>query len=62
MAKGRPTGGVRVDSSDIDMVFLATGTQKDRPHKSSDHLHPAQKERIKKAAEDIVTGKRRGKK
>jgi hypothetical protein len=62
VAKGRPTGGVRVDSSDVDMVFLATGTEKDRPKKSSNNLHPAQQERIKKAAEDIVTGKKRGRK
>lgn len=54
MAKGKPTGGVRVDSSDIDMVFLATGTEKSRPKKSSDLQHPVQKERIRRQAEAIV--------
>lgn len=52
--KPEKSGGIRVSRRDSDMVFAATATEKLRHHRSSDLQPPAQKERIKKKAEEIV--------
>lgn len=50
------TGSPHVPRRDADAVFIATATEPSRKHKakSSDLVHPAQKERIRKKADDLV--------